>query len=94
MIQGFQLLTGLVLLNQLYRSVCIVNGSNNRLLDDTIQNKPVEMVAAIGNGDQRIYFDKINDLLVVVTAGNYNQWDIKNNSSVLLRKIYESISIK
>lgn len=39
---------------------------------------------AVGNGEQRIFIDKSNDLVVVVTAGNYNLWDIKNNSDALV----------
>lgn len=50
--------------------------------------------AAIGNGDQRIYFDKTNNLLVAMTAGNYNQWDIENNASAILKKIYTSFNFK
>ena len=58
---------------------------------DTINNKPINIVAAIGNGDQRIFFDHENDLLVVTTAGNYNKWDIKNNADALVRNyIYPS----
>jgi CubicO group peptidase (beta-lactamase class C family) len=52
---------------------------------DTILNKPTPLVACVGNGDQRIYFDKRNDLVIVITAGNYNKWDIKKNSSAILK---------
>jgi len=64
------------------------------IFNDTIQGKVIERPAAVGNGDQRIFFDKKNDLLVVMTAGNYNRWDIKNNAYVILRKIYESFSVR
>jgi hypothetical protein len=40
-------------------------------------NKPTSIVACIGNGDQRIFLDKTNELVVVLTAGNYNKWNIK-----------------
>jgi CubicO group peptidase (beta-lactamase class C family) len=62
--------------------------------NEMVQGRSIKLVAAVGNGDQRIFFDETNDLLVVVTAGNYNKWDITNNSSAILRKIYESFSIK
>ena len=61
---------------------------------DTIQNKAIEWPTAVGNGDQRIFFDRKNDLLVVMTAGNYNKWDIKNNAYAILRKIYESFTMR
>lgn len=62
------------------------------LHQDTIMNIPISIVACIGNGDQRIFFDKAHDLVVVVTAGNYNKWDIKNNSYALLKKyIYPAL---
>jgi len=54
------------------------------LWQDTINNKPIPFVACVGNGDQRIFFDKTNDLLVVTTAGNYNKWTIKKNANALV----------
>lgn len=48
------------------------------------------MACSVGNGDQRIFFDKENNLLLVLTAGNYNKRDIKNNSFAILSKTYES----
>ncbi len=59
---------------------------------DTILNRPTHLIACIGNGDQRIYFDKKNGLVVVITAGNYNKWDIKNNSAAILKNyIYPAL---
>jgi len=63
------------------------------IFKDTIQGKEMEWPAAVGNGDQRIFFDKKRKLIVVMTAGNYNRWDIKNNSFAILRKIYESLRV-
>jgi len=40
----------------------------------------------VGNGDQRIIFDKEHKLVVVITAGNYNKWDIKKNSAAIMRE--------
>ena len=59
---------------------------------DTTLNKSALMIACVGNGDQRIYFDKTHDLLIVTTAGNYNKWEIKNNSYALLKNyIYPAL---
>jgi len=59
---------------------------------DTLNQKLTSLVACVGNGDQRIFIDKTNDLLVVVTAGNYNKWDIKNNAGALVRNyIYTAL---
>jgi len=62
--------------------------------NDTIQAHSISLVVAVGNGDQRIYFDEANNLLVVTTAGNYNIWTIQNDSYALLKKIYSSFAIK
>ena len=55
------------------------------LWQDTIAGKPTSIVACVGNGDQRIFFDKTNDLVAVVTAGNYNKWNIEKDSYSLLK---------
>ena len=52
---------------------------------DTVKGKPLQLAIAVGNGGQRIVFDHKNGLMVVVTAGNYNQWNIKNNTDALIR---------
>ena len=56
------------------------------LWQDTITNNIVPFVFCIGNGDQKIIFDKTNHLLIVSTAGNYNKWDIKKNVYALLKE--------
>jgi CubicO group peptidase (beta-lactamase class C family) len=52
---------------------------------DSTKNRKFNIVSAIGNGDQHIYWDIDNDLIVISTAGNYNQWGIKNDSYALLK---------
>lgn len=62
------------------------------LSSDTLQNKPVNIIACIGNGDQRIIIDKVRKLVIVVTAGNYNKWNIKNGSYQLCKQyIYPAL---
>lgn len=59
---------------------------------DSILNNEFKMVAAIGNGGQNIYWDFKNDIIIVTTSGNYNTWDIKNDTYALLRnEIYPLI---
>ena len=54
---------------------------------------PLRLMTAVGNGDQRIYVDTINELIVVTTAGNYNNWTIEKNSEALLADyIYPALS--
>ncbi|SHN41010.1 serine hydrolase [Chitinophaga sp. CF418] len=52
--------------------------------NDTVNNKPVSLVNCVGNGDQRIIFNKEHDLVVVITAGNYNKWNIRKNSTAIM----------
>ena len=59
-----------------------------------IQGHDLTIPAAVGNGDERIFFDQKNGLLVVTTAGNYNRWDIENDASAVLEKVYDSFSVK
>lgn len=56
-----------------------------------ISGRQMNLPAALGNGDQRIFFDKPNDLVVVVTAGNYNQALAKNALALTKDFIYPSI---
>lgn len=49
-------------------------------------DKQIRVVNCVGNGDQRIIFDKENNLVVVITAGNYNKWDIRKNSAAIMRE--------
>lgn len=59
-----------------------------------VSGKTIELVAGLGNGDQRIFFDKENDLVVVVTAGNYNLY-VPNNALALTKQfIYPSFLVQ
>ncbi|MEJ0033645.1 MAG: hypothetical protein WDO15_26390 [Bacteroidota bacterium] len=50
------------------------------------------MVVAVGNGNQRIFFNKEADLVVVTTAGDYNQWNLPKHPGTLLTDfIYPAI---
>ncbi|MEI9921644.1 MAG: serine hydrolase [Bacteroidota bacterium] len=54
--------------------------------------KEVRMVVAVGNGNQRIFFNKEADLVVVTMAGDYNQWNLPKHAGTLLPDfIYPSI---
>ena len=62
------------------------------LWTDTVMNKPVPLAVAVGNGDQRVFIDKADSLVVVVTAGNYNQWDIEKGSGRIFKDfVYPSL---
>jgi len=56
----------------------------------TSMGKTIQHVAAVGNGDQRIFFNEEDDLMVVITAGNYNDWKTKNSLALLKDFIYPS----
>lgn len=62
------------------------------LFQDTLDGENKVWPAAVGNGDQRIFFDRKNNMVIGMTAGNYNQFDIKNNSFAILKRIYSSFS--
>lgn len=56
------------------------------------QGKEIRLVIAVGNGNQRIFFVKEADMLVVTQAGDYNQWDLPKHPGTLLADfIYPSI---
>lgn len=65
------------------------------LFNDTAQGKPVNLIACVGNGDQRIFIDKAKQLVIVITAGNYNKWNIKNGAAQLAKQyIYPALREK
>lgn len=53
---------------------------------EVIDNQEIEIQEAKGNGGQRIFLCKSLNLLVVITAGNYNNWGIENDSKAVLVK--------
>jgi CubicO group peptidase (beta-lactamase class C family) len=60
--------------------------------NNNYHGKEVPIIIAVGNGNQRIFFNKEADLIVVTTAGDYNQWDLPKHPGTLLNDfIYPSI---
>jgi CubicO group peptidase (beta-lactamase class C family) len=51
---------------------------------DTLNERPIDIVEAKGNGGQSIFFCKSLNLVVVTTGGNYNRAD--NNPYLMLTK--------
>ncbi|MGN6640227.1 MAG: serine hydrolase domain-containing protein [Mucilaginibacter sp.] len=53
-----------------------------------------DLTVAVGNGDERLFFDNKNKLIVVVTAGNYNLpskfFGDKNSTAILRDFVYPS----
>jgi CubicO group peptidase (beta-lactamase class C family) len=58
--------------------------------NNEVKKQIFPVIAAAGNGDQRIYLDHKNSLIVVCTAGNYNNSNVRNNSNQILKKIYSA----
>jgi CubicO group peptidase (beta-lactamase class C family) len=54
------------------------------VFDYTLKDGVMELPTGVGNGDQRLYIDRKHDLVVVVTAGNYNNWRIPKNANALM----------
>lgn len=54
-------------------------------------NGTIEVPTAVGNGDQRIFIDRLHDLVVVVTSGKYNNWTEKMDANALMKVIYTAI---
>jgi len=59
-----------------------------------IFDRPVQIGAAVGNGDQDIIIDKKNGLLIVATAGNYNKKIAKDVNAMLIDYIYPALQKK
>ncbi|WP_299434557.1 serine hydrolase [uncultured Aquimarina sp.] len=59
---------------------------------ETIGKTNASFAAAMGNGDQNIYWDLNNDLILITTAGNYDIESIKNDSYAMLKNhIFKAI---
>ena len=57
----------------------------------TLKDGVFSIPAAVGNGDQRIFIDRVHDLVVVVTSGKYNNWSEKMNANALMGQIYTAV---
>ena len=58
----------------------------------TTTNDSVSLVRASGNGGQVIFIDKKNSIVVVVTAGNYNNWNLRKTSQhIYMDFVYPAI---
>jgi CubicO group peptidase (beta-lactamase class C family) len=51
---------------------------------ETLKDGVIEVPAGVGNGDQKLFIDRKHDLVVVVTAGNYNNFKIRKNANAIL----------
>ncbi len=62
------------------------------IFKDSVINKPILITACVGNGGQRIFVDKANNLVVVFTGGNYRMPDRYLNPYIILKKyIYPAV---
>ena len=50
----------------------------------------IHMAGASGNGGQQIYVDKENEIVIVFTAGNYNNWTLEVDTYSIFEKIYKA----
>ena len=57
----------------------------------TLKDGVFDIPAAVGNGDQRIFIDRVHDLVVVVTSGKYNNFTEKMNANALMKEIYTAV---
>jgi CubicO group peptidase (beta-lactamase class C family) len=62
------------------------------IFKDSVMNKPIVIAACVGNGGQRVFVDKANNLVVVFTGGNYRMPDKYLNPYLILKKfIYPAV---
>ena len=57
----------------------------------TLKDGRFEIPAGVGNGDQRIFIDRVHDLVVVITSGKYNNFSERMNANALMGQIYTAV---
>lgn len=55
------------------------------------RGESIHMAGASGNGGQQIYIDKKNEIVIVFTAGNYNNWTLEIDTYSIFEKIYKAL---
>ena len=58
----------------------------------TTEKEPLNLIQANGNGGQMIFIDKKSNIVTVVTAGNYNQWELRKSAmDIYMDFVYPAI---
>jgi CubicO group peptidase (beta-lactamase class C family) len=61
----------------------------------TLKDAEAVIPTGVGNGDQKLFIDRKHDLVVIVTAGNYNNFSIRKNANALMGDyVYPIMSLK
>ena len=59
---------------------------------DIIDENEINVISANGNGDQNIFWDLDANIIVVTTAGNYNNWKLERDAYHMLKnEIYPTL---
>jgi CubicO group peptidase (beta-lactamase class C family) len=64
------------------------------IIEFDVDDSKIVIHGAAGNGDQRMFIDKKNDMIIVTTAGLYNNSGVPNSSPAIRKRIYQSFSFQ